>query len=53
MKCPFNVKVSCSPDGQRLVIKSMNDQHNHEVNQVFYLMRQVLLHWVIYRFVIV
>ena len=46
MNCPFNVKVKCSQDGQRLVIKSMNDQHNHEANQVFYiyLMHQVLLH---------
>jgi len=48
MNCPFNVKVSCSPDGQHLVIKSMNDQHNHEVNQVFYLMHHILLYSVIF-----
>lgn len=33
MQCPFFIQIRCSPDGQTLMIKSIIDEHNHEISQ--------------------
>ncbi|XP_059826631.1 uncharacterized protein LOC132394462 isoform X2 [Hypanus sabinus] len=34
MKCPCVIKVRLSPDGDKFVVKEMNESHNHTVQQV-------------------
>ena len=45
MKCPFNVKVGYSADGQRLIIKSMDGEHNHEIDQVLHKFVHLKPYW--------
>ena len=37
MNCPFSLKLSCSRDGQMLVVRSFVNEHNHEISEVYYL----------------
>ena len=32
--CPFMIKVRMSPDGNKLVIKEMGGEHNHNLSKV-------------------
>ena len=34
MQCPFYIKIGTTQDEQRLVIKLIINEHNHEVSQV-------------------
>lgn len=33
-ECPFSMKICASSDGNRLIIKHINENHNHELNKV-------------------
>lgn len=32
-ECPFSLKIATTDDGARLVVKEMNDKHNHETSE--------------------
>ena len=34
MCCPFTVKVKSSSDGNTLMVRSVVNDHNHEINKV-------------------
>jgi len=34
MECPAEIRLRASEDGQCLVVKSMNEDHNHELSKV-------------------
>ena len=34
MQCPFYIKIQANSNGQRLVVKHLSSDHNHEINQV-------------------
>jgi len=38
MECPFSLKLRCSHDGQILVVTSFNNEHNHEISEVRYIL---------------
>lgn len=34
MCCPFTVKIKCSSDGDTLMVASLVNDHNHDINKV-------------------
>ena len=34
MECPFIIRLKTTDNGQKLFVKSMNSEHNHEINEV-------------------
>ena len=34
MECPFIIRLKTIGNGQKLFVKSMNSEHNHEINKV-------------------
>uniref|UniRef100_A0A1X7VBJ7 ZSWIM1/3 RNaseH-like domain-containing protein n=1 Tax=Amphimedon queenslandica TaxID=400682 RepID=A0A1X7VBJ7_AMPQE len=37
MGCPFLIKICTSPDGETLLVKEVNIEHNHDVSQALFL----------------
>ncbi|GFN81074.1 hypothetical protein PoB_000758000 [Plakobranchus ocellatus] len=33
MCCPFSIKLRASQDGDKLIVTSVNDEHNHDVSE--------------------
>lgn len=36
LACPFMIRIASTDDGQRLVVKDMYTEHNHEINKSLY-----------------